>query len=341
MLDAKMINSTDKVAAEFKGAFQQHFEAIAEIAGVETGTTAQKLDAYKLDVAVIDARGKALGDDLVENAMLAAVNERYASPTRILSQPKVFSDYVKRFHESKRVNVGQNGAVSGATMGQSVNDIQTQFGKIEVVNDIFFDQRPGVLVGKAQTSPQAPSVPVADGVAPTAVVTDTSTLFTDGAGSYLYAVAARNRFGTSAVVAVGTAQAVTATQAVNVSFTDGGGSYPAETFIIYRTKKDDVTGTPKFYPIIEVSTAERTGGYDGGAAGLVRDRNRILPETSSAMVYEPIPDIMKYVELMPTSRMDWALVAPSYRFSVLNYGTPQLSMPGKIVRIVNIGSDLT
>jgi hypothetical protein len=345
-IDAGFANDdTKNIATKFKGIFAQHQEAIAEIAGVQTGTSAQKLEAYRKDPAVIDARGKALSDTLVENAMLAAYDVRYATPTHILGAPTVFSNYVKRFHESKRIVPGINGSVENATMGQSVNRIMTQFGAIQITNDIFFDKKEAIVYNQATNSTKAPAAPVPDATTPIAVNTDTLTRFTDGAGDYLYALRARNRYGLSAAVMVSTtAQAVTATQSVDIKFAAGSGSYAAESFVIYRTKKSDVSTyqTVKYYPIAEISAAELTGGYDGGAASIFRDRNRFLPETNSAIVYEKAnSDILKYIQLLPISRMDFAVTAPSFPFAVLNYGSPQLGMPGKIIRIINLGSDLS
>lgn len=337
-------NNSGLVSTQFSGIFQQHQEALIELAGLTGGTSAQKLDAYADDVVVIDARGKALSDDLVEEAMYAGVNLRYAAPSRILGAPIVFSNYVKRFHESKRVVPGINGSVEGATMGQSVNKIMTQFGAIDIMNDIFFDRKDPINYNAAATSDKAPAAITPDGTTPVAVATDATTKFTDGAGDYLYAVRAKNRYGLSAAAVLSaTAITVAGTEAVDLKFAAGTGNYAADSFVIYRTKKDDVASSTavQYFPIFEVAVTDKNAGYDGGAAGLVRDKNRTIANTNSAIVYEPVADVLKYIQLMPTMRMDFAINSPSRRFSVLNYGTPQLSMPGKIVRIVNLGDDLS
>jgi hypothetical protein len=229
-------------------------------------------------------------------------------------------------------------------MGQSVNRIQTQFGAVNIEHDIFFDQRSVVSYNTPATSANAPTAPVPDGVAPQDVDSDASTLFTDGAGDYLYAIRAKNNYGYSAVVPVSTsAITVAGTEAVDIKFAAGAGGNAATGFQILRTKKDDVASytTVKYYAIAEISAAELTGGYDGGAASIFRDKNRVLANTTSAIVYEQNPDILKYVELFPISRMDFAVTTPSYPFTVLNYGSPLTTMPGKIARIINLGDDIT
>ena len=342
-----LLSSADstKVETQFDGFWRNHLVGINDIYGGISGKTSETLlDNYHGDVAVIDARGGVLTDALVEGAAEVAVNERYGEISHILSNPIVFSDYVKNFHESKRVNVGYPGSVSNATMGQSVNDIQTQFGKIKVENDIFFDSRKPKKYNAAATSDKAPVVPVKDVSTPIAVATDTKTKFTDSAGSYFYAITAKNRYGESAMVPINTtAQAVSATQSVQLKFAAGVGGYAAESYVIYRT---DVDVTPyttaNYYPLFEVSVAELASGYDGATgAGYVKDRNLYLANTHSAIVFYNGAEYWEYLQLAPTMRMDFATTSPSYRGSILNYGTPVWYAPGKMVRIINIGRNFS
>jgi hypothetical protein len=334
-LDGKIVtaNSTT-VSQEFDGIMAQHF------AGVSPTLS---LDIYANNSAVIDVRGKALKDENVEDAAQAVVNDNFGMVSTIIGNPLVFSSYVKRFHESKRVNVGQSGAVQNATMGQSVNQIQTQFGLLDVANDIFFDRDrlAARAYNQAATSTKAPTAPVTGGAPSTQV--DTSAKFADGAGDYFYAVSAKNRYGESALTILATnATTVAVTESVDLSWTHTDGSYAAESFVVYRTIKDaDPYTTAGFYPIFEVSVAQHTAGYDGGAATVVRDRNRRIANTTSALVLEFSTDVIALKQLAPMMRMDLARTSPSYRFMVLDYCTPVLFAPKKISKIENIGTDLT
>lgn len=340
-LDQKLSSSnTSMVPQEFDGVIKQHYTGVLDITG------GSGLDAYMNDVSNIDARGKALKDSNVEDAVQAVINDRFGEASKIISNPVVFNDYVKRFHESKRVMVNSPAsATEGATMGQKVNDIMTQFGKVDVVNDIFFDRRTPKLYNAAATSAKAPAVPTAvNNTSLTIVSGDTSTKFTDGAGGYFYAVTARNQYGESAMcLANTTIKAVSATESVDFIFTAGSGTYAATSFTIYRTEKNTaVYTTAKFYPIIEVAAATlAASGYDGGAAGTVRDRNRTLPNTHVAMVMDPTSEMWEYIQLAATMKIDFAITTLARRFAVVNYGTPVLYMPGKIGMIHNIGRDLT
>jgi hypothetical protein len=345
LLNQKTVNAnSSKGDKEFDGVFRLHELGLADIVGGATGMSSEALlDTYFNDVAVIDADGAILKDKLIENSMQAIVNDRFGMADRIIAPPSVWSAYVTQYHESKRFIPGLSGAIIGATTGQSVNDVQTQFGKLPIKSDIFFDYRKPKKYNAVATSDKAPAKPVKDGSTPNAVNTDTKTKFTNHAGTYFYGVTAKNRYGESAIEPINTTgQAVTATQSVDIKFAAGSGAYAAESFVIYRTEADPASyQTADYHPMFEVSVAELAAGWDGGAVTLVRDRNRFIAGTHSALVYENSPEVIEYLEFGPTQKMDLAITSPSRRFLVLNYGCPVLYQPGKVSRIVNIKGSKT
>jgi len=325
--------NSNNVPTEFDGLFQQHFEA------EEVGNG--NLDTYFSASQVIDARGSILTDDIVQDATDAAVNTNFGFADKIISSPTVFKNYVKQFDGLKRFNVGLPGAIQGAVTGQSVTKIDSQFGPLDVMNDIFFDYKVAKDYNAAATSSKAPATPVVGGT-PTAVVNSVATSkFSNFTGTYFYGVTARNRYGESALLPLDTTASTVAagTDAVDLQFTAGSGSYSATSFVIYRTQKNESAYTnPKAYhPIFEITAAQLTAGYDGAAAGKVRDRNLWIPNTKSAFVTVIDPQYFEYLQLAPIMKMDLAITSPSKRFMVLNYGTPAMYMPTKIIRIVNLG----
>lgn len=332
------------VDIEFDGVFRQHMLGVNEMDGgtAEGKTSEQLLDGYFNSPAVIDAQNQVLNDKMIQDASNVVVNVYNGYIDRIISNPIVFNNYVQQFHESKRVIVGLAASVTGATMGQSVNDVTTQFGKINIKNDRFFDVRKPIRIGKGATSPKAPVTPT-KGTAIKVNNADTKTNFGRHAGAYGYLVTAKNRYGESAPLNITSdgAQAVTATQSVEFGITAGvGGAYAASSFVIYRTKKDAVLNdTTEYFPIFEVPVSQLAIGYDGAAANCVRDRNRIIAGTKSALVYYNDSQINEYLQFSDTVKMDFAVTAPSRRFCILNYGALVLYQPAKIVRIVNIGDE--
>jgi len=335
-IDKQLATANSKmVPTEFDGLFQQHFEA------EEVGNSV--LDTYFNSTQVIDARGSILTDDIVQDATNAAVNTNFGYVDKIIGSPNIFNNYVKQFDGLKRFNVGYPGAISGATTGQSVTKIDTQFGPIDIMNDIFFDRKVAKNYNAVATSSKAPAAPVADGTTPTNVVTSVATSkFSGFTGTYFYGVTARNRYGESAMTVLDTTASTVAnaTDAVDLKFAAGSGSYAATSYVIYKTKKNEsaYTNPNAFWPVFEVSATELAAGYDGAAAGAVRDRNLWIPAAQSAIVTVIDPEYFEYLQLAPIMKMDLAITSPSKRFMVLNYGTPALYMPTKFIRIVNLGT---
>lgn len=331
------------VEEEFDGIFRQHMMGVASAdrGSTEGMSTEQILDAYYGSAAVIDAQGGILTDALVEDAADAVVNVYNGYIDRIVSAPVVFNNYVKKFHESKRVVVGMANSVVGATMGQSVNNIVTQFGSVAVKSDKFFDVRKPIKATTTATSPKAPATPVVGGTK-SAVIVDAKTNFTLHAGSYGYLVTAKNRYGESAPLKLtDNALAVGANQSVDLQWTAGvGGAYRATAYVVYRTKKvTTLTDTTEYYPIFTIPASMLAAGYDGAAATKVRDRNRIIAGTKSALIYYNDSQINEYLQFGDTRKIDFAITAPSRRFAILNYGTPVMYQPAKVCRVINIGDE--
>lgn len=344
LIDTRLTDADSTcIEEQFDGIFRQHMMGVAAVdkGSTEGMSTEQILDAYYGSQAVIDAQGGILTDALVEDAADRVVNVYNGYIDRIVSAPVVFNNYVKKFHESKRVVVGMSSSVVGATMGQSVNDIMTQFGKVSVKSDKFFDVRRPIKASATASSPKAPGVPVA-GTTKFAVVVDTKTNFVLHAGSYGYLVTAKNRYGESAPLKLtDTALAVAANQSVDLQFTAPvGGAYAPTCYVIYRTKKvTALTDTTEYYPIFTIPASMLAAGYDGADATKVRDRNRIIAGTKSALIYYNDSQINEYLQFGDTRKLDFAITAPSRRFAILNYGTPCLYQPAKICRIINIGDE--
>lgn len=344
LIDTRLTDADSTcIEEQFDGIFRQHMMGVAAVdkGSTEGMSTEQILDAYYGSQAVIDAQGGILTDALVEDAADRVVNVYNGYIDRIVSAPVVFNNYVKKFHESKRVVVGMSNSVVGATMGQSVNDIMTQFGKVSVKSDKFFDVRRPIKASATASSPKAPGIPVAGGTK-SAVAADTKTNFVLHAGSYGYLVTAKNRYGESAPLKLtDTALAVAANQSVDLQWTAPvGGAYAPTCYVVYRTKKvTALTDTTEYYPIFTIPASMLAAGYDGAAATKVRDRNRIIAGTKSALIYYNDSQINEYLQFGDTRKLDFAITAPSRRFAILNYGTPVLYQPAKMCRVINIGDE--
>jgi hypothetical protein len=305
------------------------------------------LNQYMDGEHVVDLRGEPLKEAHIENGCEVLLRY-YAQPDLLIGPPQIITDFsIQLFTQRRFLQPGlANGAA--ASLGQPVSDYHSRYGKIELEYDIFALNGRSKLISSPANSPKAPAVPVPDGVNPTTVVLAApDSKFADGIGDYRYAVSAINRYGESALVALGTVTTIAnADDAVDLLFTAGLGSYAASAFVIYRTKVNpgsSVASIP-YYPIMIVpatGTDAKRGslavGVDGGGAGEVRDNNRYLPGTEQAMLLQSNREVLSFKQLAPMMKMDLAILAPVNRFMILLYGTPILYLPTKSIRYINIG----
>lgn len=324
----------------FDGIYKLHQLSVPDV-------QSNALESYFANTDVcLDAKGYRMDDDVIEAASLG-VRQNFGSPDSLFTTPEVLSNYVKTFHESKRVmmTAPMTRDIAG---GNRVNYMISQFGDLPLFNDVLWKKpvpRKGTDIAQG-TAGKTPAAPTADPTTPVATATDVLGRFGGtatgyGAGDVVYAVASVNAYGISAMTVLSTAATtVSTTQAVDLKFSQTDNSYPATGFIIYRSKTGNLNATPNlnnFYPILNVSVAERAAGYSGGAAGLVRDRNYFLPDTDKAFVAEFDPRIMCIHQLIPLAKLDLALTSPMHRFMILMDMALALYVPKKVSVIHNIG----
>jgi hypothetical protein len=325
--------NSDIIPQEFNGLYKQHFDGFG-------GT----LDQYGASNVIVDLKGKALSEAVVEDAALGVI-ENFGFGDFLMAPPAVLSNFVKRFHGNKFIQPNTP-AITAGVMGQRVKTFASQFGDIELGYDKFMKASPPRLAASAATHPKAPSAVIPDiSTSLAANPTDTSGQFlTAWAGDYYYAVAATNRYGESVLTALSQSKlTVAAAGSALLKFADGGGIYPATGYVVYRSLKSPASliGVTPLYPIFSVSVAQLAAGYDGGSVGIVCDRNRSISGTESAFLIQNNTEVYSFKQLAPLMKMDLAVLGPAIRFMVLLYGTPQLYAPLKMIKFTNVGNDLT
>lgn len=288
---------------------------------------------------VVDLRGSALTEDAIESAANSIV-EAYGLGTQLYGPPAVLSSFVRNFYGNKFI-VPNTPSLSDGIMGQRVQAFDSQFGRIGLNHDIFFKKLPSKTAKTAANSQKAPNKPIwsTTGAADIKTAVSGSKWGSADAGNVFYGVVAINRFGESALAIYETAVAAVANCAIDLKFEDGGGTNKATAYRVYRTKVGgSVDG--EFFPLFDVSLDDVQRGYDGGAAGIVRDMNRFLPDTDQSMLVQFDNEVIEFAQLAPLMKMDLAILSPAYRFMVLLYGTPFLYAPKKMVRFINIGKSV-
>jgi len=334
-LDRKLTTGNSKtISQEFDGLYTQQLDSFSS-----------KVAWYQSEV-VIDLKGKALTETAFQTAALALI-ENNGMGSLLMAPPEVLSNFAERFQSFKLIqpNTPQ---VSDGQMGQVVNKFWSQFGPVEMGYDKFlkragFGAGKARLIGSGKTNAQAPDSPTA-GAVPVGV-TDTNAEFkTAFAGDYFYAVTGFNRHGESDLTSLDSSLVtISATQAADLTFTDGGGPVLATGYRIYRSVKD-ATGTAaleSYFPIFDISVADLAAGVDGAAALKVRDLNYAIPGTEDAFLLDPEYENWRFKQLAPLMKMDLPPLGPAIRFMILLYGTPVLAAPKKMIRLINIGNDFS
>jgi hypothetical protein len=326
------------IPQEWNGLYKQH-------ASIGTGALYADIEAYYNSTVVIDMRGKSVKQLDVEKGAVR-IDANYGNVSDFFAPTTVISTISQDYFASQRIMLNANSPMAyEGQFGSVAKSIATTIGDVALNADKFMKKAfsDGRLLSDSATSGKAPSAPTA-GTAP-ALVADTTCKYAAGeTGTVYYAVSSINRFGESAMTLLA-ASAVTITvgSAVDLTFTGAASIIPGTAYQVYRTKVTSAgTATnEKFYPLFKVSAAELTAGYDGGAAGKVRDRGRFLPDTEEAFLTEMVDDVMSFKQLAPISKLDLAVLAMSRRFITFLFATPQLYTPKKMVRYINCAKTLT
>jgi hypothetical protein len=290
----------------------------------------------------IDLAGNPLQEADIEEGANQLV-EQFANPTDMWLGTRNASDLVKTMYPRERIQLPapQNGQI-----GMSVTSVMTQAGAMELNPDVFIQKLPAAPA--AATSPNAPATPASiAGVVNALTNADFNKGAPAGTNGYAYLVTAANRFGESApTAALGALVTITqvnkdAGNGIDLTITNAGsiGSFPPEYFRVYRTvalaAAAPVPASPSSYSlIIQIAAASQTAGV----TTTTTDVNFLLPFTSTAYLGEMTPSVLTFRQLLPMMRLDLAVLAPSYRWMILLYGTPILFAPKKWLRYINIGT---
>lgn len=326
--------NSNHVPQEWNGIYAQH-----ESVGAGQGFLYANLEQYFTSTVVIDKRGKSVTQADIEEAAVR-IDANFGNVSDFFGPTTVISAISKDYFQDQRImlNASNSGAYSGQ-IGTVAKSIATTLGDVALQSDKFMkhEHPDGRLLTDGATSAKAPNAPVTGG-APTVNVDASAKYVAGEAGTCYFAVAAINRYGESAMTLMDAA-AVTlvAGRSVDLTFTSGGGAVAATAYRVYRTEitaAGAATGL-KFWPLFTVSAADVAAGYDGGAAGVVRDRGRFLPNTEQAFMCEMVDDVLSFKQLAPISKLDLAVISMSKRFISFMFACPQIYSPKKIVRFVN------
>lgn len=311
---------------EFNSLYKQHAAV-----GATSDFLYSTFEAYYNSGVVIDKRGKSLTQGDVEDGAVR-VDANFGNVDTLFAPTAVLSALTKDYYEVQRIMQGGNATRMGT--GQ-VKAISTTLGDVNIATDKFMAKNPPKRLATPADSTKAPTAPASLAVA---VAADTLSKYVVAeAGNCLYAVSAINNFGESAITVYNTPVAISAGNASDLTITAGNGAIAGTGYVIYRTKIGQTTAaTADFFPIFKVSNADVAAGFNGGAAGVVRDRGYFLPDTEEAFVVEMSDEVLSLKQLAPLSKLDLAVISMSRRFISFMFATPILYTPKKVVRYINV-----
>jgi len=273
---------------------------------------------------IIDAEGAVLSQDDIENAAQQII-DNFGVPSRMFSNPKVFTDFSKLFQSFQRFNMPAN---AGGMVGTPATGMRTLSGDIVFEPDTFVER--GSVPPTAATSNKAPNAPTITAVNGGA---ETGSKFLAGdAGDFLYQVTAVNRFGESVGSNTPAAVTIAAGESTDVVITDGGGTNGATAYKLYMSEVD---GTTLFYTGKLIARAKTGGVFTSPTTFIEKFLDR--PRTFLALLLDVTNQSLTFKQLAPMMKMNLAVISPAIRWMQLLYGTPIVYAPKKNVIIKNIG----
>lgn len=267
---------------------------------------------------VIDLRGAPLTEEVM-NDLLLLIRDNFGHATDFYSATGPFSDLSKQVYDRQRFT----NAPAPGVLGSQITAFQGQHGKVNLHDSIFI--QPGGLsvaagLGNTNKRPNAPTITIA----PAAGANPASQFTTSDAGTYIYQVVARNRFGAS--VPVDTAGvAVVAGDGVTFTVTDGGNG--TTYYEVYRSIPGGAASTAKL-----MVRVPRTG-----ASQVITDLNADIPGTSTGFMLMQNQQSFSYAQLLPMTRIPLAAIDTSIRWAQVIYCALKMYAPAKNAIVKNIG----
>lgn len=277
---------------------------------------------------IIDLRGAPLSEDvLVDGALTINDAPAYGTPTDLYANPKALSDLNKSFFPKARYDLMTK---PDGKVGLSTTGFISPAGDVRFQSDTFITdggQVPTAAAGDTDKIPLTPAVTAQPAAGLGAAPLWTAGTGSHDAGTYIWHIAAANRYGMSVPVATN-ALAVTAGLEVEFDVTPVGARLPTH-YVIWRTTRGGASAAARF--IVRVANTA------GAGALTITDLNASLPGTTKAFMLEQTGESMALSQLAPMVKIPLAQVEPSIRWMQLAFCTVKLYLPRHQVLYVNIG----
>ena len=233
-------------------------------------------------------------DDLEDLAVIAL--ENFGSPSELHVEPLALSSFIKQFYPQFRSAPG----MSGQTVGYDVNKMVTSAGTIDFKPNLFLRPRGRT---RAVGITGAPALGAAAAVVSNvAAIAGTKGL---SAGVYQYKLTFVNDFGESSPIQATAAVAAVAGECASIALAN----IPSGTkhIKVYRSAPGGAVGSETFI-----------GNYKPNAT--IVDSNAKEPGLGEAFLLDMSAECMRFKQLAPLSKINFAIVTTALEFAIVLYG---------------------
>lgn len=255
-----------------------------------------------------DLDGAVLAQDDLEDLTVIAL-ENFGNPSELHIEPLALSSFVKQFYPQFRSAPG----LSGQSVGYDVNKMITSAGNIEFKPNLFLRPR-----GRARAIGIS-GAPVAPVIAAVGVATNPVGSLTAG-DSFDYKVTAVNDHGEGSISNV-QAAVVQANGSAQFSI---GAVAGAKYYKVYRKSTGAATGSEQFIGNYKSSGDVTDSGAKGAGLG-------------EAFLLDMSSEVMRFKQLSPLSKINFAIVTTALEFAVVLYGALFVYAPRFNCLFKNVG----
>lgn len=241
-----------------------------------------------------DLSGNVMTQDDIEELSVILL-ENFSSPSEIHIEPLALSQFVRQFYPQFRSAPG----LANQTVGYDVSKVQTTAGAMDFKPNLFLRPRAKTRAKGVLNAPAQPAAFTgADGGAASGVLP---------AGTYQYQITEVNDFGESSPRNI-TAPVVVAADLSSVVLTMPSPASSTKYFKVYRSAAGAA-----------VSTCQFIGNYRVGLAAYV-DAGKKLPGLGEAFMLDMSAEVMRFKQLSPLSKINFAIVTTALEFGIVLYG---------------------
>jgi hypothetical protein len=259
-----------------------------------------------------DLGGNVIAQDDVERLAVIAL-ENFGAPHDLHIEPAALSAFVKQFYPQFRSAPG----LSNQTVGYDVSKMITTAGTIDFKPNLFLRPRAGAR--SLAVSPLAPSI-----AGMSAVITNTGSGSAYAAGIYQVKVTAVNDAGESAPIQA--TAAIANAGGENMTITVAG--MPAGTKYIkaYVSAPGGAVGSEKF-----------AGNFANAGSVAYVLAGKKMAGLGEAFLLDLSAECMKFKQLAPLSKINFAIVTTALEFAIVMYGALFVYTPRFNCLFENVG----